>query len=82
MPSSCRWHWQYCLRGHSAKLGLERLHSVLTLHFDVSVELNPSAKQIPWNRQRAIHDEVFSLRLGCDCDKAISAIANPRALCN
>jgi hypothetical protein len=58
---------EIALRGHSAKLGLERLHSVLTLHFDVSVELNPSAEQIPRNRQRAIHDEgllfAFGLRL-------------------
>jgi hypothetical protein len=52
------------LRGHSAKLGLKRLHSVLTLNFDVRVELNPSTEQIPWNRQRAIHDEGLLFALG------------------
>jgi hypothetical protein len=40
---------------------------VLTLDFDVSVEFNPSAEQIPRDRQRAIHDEgllfAFGLRL-------------------
>src|ERR1019366_716750 len=55
---------EIALRGHSAELGLERLHSLLTLDFDVSVELDPSAEQISWNRQRAIHDEGLLFALG------------------